>query len=262
MADTDYEFFVESDTTQPFGPISKENLDITRLNFDFTCWLEDQEDATTEPISAVIYPVIGVESNLGKVWQADYPLDGAPGPPPPISDDFPLTVQSVEISEGAKEVNVRVSAGTPGLTYIVSVVVSSATTKRRKQVDALVYVEDPLNPNLVALAAPDITDVSPPLTISGSYVLPLGFAGRIYIENSSGAPITLTLPPTPTEYQRVAPVDINGNAATYPVTVVGATGDLIYGGSSFVMDMNYDDLIFEYDGSHWIILASKYGFLG
>jgi len=260
--DPDYEFVVEPDTTEPFGPVTKENMDVTMLVFDFSCWLENADDATSEPISAVIYPMVGLAdtSSIGS-FRIDYPVD-CPETRTLPPDDYPLTVQSVEITDSATEVNVRVSAGTPGLTYVVSVIVSSASTKRRKQVDALVNVEQPLNPNLLSIATPDPVDAQPPLTISGSYALPMGFVGRIYIENSSGAPISLTLPPTPKEFDRVAPVDINGNAATYPVTVVPSTGDLIYTQPNFVMDVNFDDLIFEYDGQHWIILASRFGFLG
>jgi hypothetical protein len=99
------------------------------------------------------------------------------------------------------------------------------------------------------------------LTISGDYTLPLGFAGRIYVENGSSAPLTITLPVTPTEGQRIAPVDINGNAATYPITYAGAVGDNIYASPTFVSDVNYDDLIFEWVGDHWIVLASRYTFL-
>jgi hypothetical protein len=259
-ADPDYTFYVESDTMDPFGPVFKENLDITRLVYDFTCWLAEEDEGTSEPISAVSYPIVGVESNLGRDWQVDYPL-GSNATPTPISDDYPLSIQSVAIASSATEIEVRVSAGTPGITYVVSVIASSATTKRRKQVDTLVTIEEPLNPNLLAQSAPDITDVSPPLTISGDYTLPLGFAGRIYVENEASLPITITLPVTPTEGQRLAPVDILGNAATYPITYAAATGDTVYTAPSFVSDVNYDDLIFEWVGDHWIVLASRYTFL-
>lgn len=260
--DTDYEFSVESDTTQAFGPVFKENLDITRIIFDFSCWLSDVDDATSEPISAVIYPIIGLESNTTfPPYQVDYPLN-LNTVSPALTDDYPLTVQSVSITHSATEIEVRLSAGTPGLTYVVSVVASAATTKRRKQVDCLVTVEPPLNPNLLSQASPDISDMSPPITISGGdTTLPMGFNGRLYIENQSNAPITITLPVTPVEGQRVAPVDLLGNAQTYPITFIGAAGDNIYSSVSFTSDVNYDDLIFEYVGDHWIILSSRYSFL-
>lgn len=262
MADeNDYVFYVDSGTTQPFGPVSKENLDITRLVFDFTCWLVDADDGTTEPISSVGFPAIGLASQAGyPPWQVDYPFSDNTTPVV-IEDTYPLTIQSVTIAAGATEVEVLVSAGTPGVEYVVSVVASAATTRRRKQVDCLVSVEAPLNPDLLAASTPDPT-AGAPLIVSGDTTLPLGFDGRVYVENGSSAPITITLPITPNQAQRVAPVDINGNANTYPITYAGAPGDNIYSSPTFVSDVNFDDLIFEWTGDHWIVLSSRYTFLG
>lgn len=259
MASNDYKFDVLADTLDPFGPVRKENVDIIRLLFDFHCWLDDAD--VTDPISAVSYPIIGAEAKIPvPPWQHDYPLDNTSVTAAPAEDTYPLSVQSVAISSSASRVEVRLAAGTPGITYVVSVIASSATTKRRKQVDCFVTIDQPVNPNLLAQAAPDVEEVTPPLIVSGDTTLPLGFAGRIYIEAS--APMTLTLPLTPAQGQRIAPVDILGNVATYLVTVAGAPGDNIYGSPTFVMDINYDDLIFEWTGDHWIVLASRYAFLG
>lgn len=260
MPSNDYKFDILADTLEPFGPVHKENLDIIRLLFDFHCWLEDDGDLA-EPIAAVSYPVIGVEPKTPiPPWQNDYPLDNSSVTAPPAEDTYPLSVMSVAISTDASRVEVRLQAGTPGLTYVISVIGSSATTKRRKQVDCFIYVEPPINPSLVSLAAPDITDITPPLIVSGTTTLPLGFEGRIYIENSSGAPFTITLPVTPQQAQRVAPVDILGNAHIYPITFAGAPGDTIYSSPTYVMNANYDDIIFEWVGDHWIVLNNYYSF--
>jgi hypothetical protein len=253
----DYFFSVMSYTVQPFGPITKENLDVTLLTFDFTCWLN-----TGESIGGISQPQIKLE---GKVpippWQNDYPLDNTSVTQPP-GDFYPLTVQSAAIAFSASQVQVRVSAGTPGLNYVVSVVAtSSATQPRRKQVDCLVTIEMPLNPNMVSASAPDMTAVQP-IIVNSSQTLPMGYNGRVYVENTSGAPITVTLPIAPTQLQRVAPVDIYGNAGQYPITYAAAPGDGIYGQPNFISDIAYDDLIFEWVGNDWIILSSKYSFIG
>lgn len=257
--DPDYEFAVQPDTTEPFGPVTKENLDIILLVFDFSCWLENPDDQTSEPIGVASWPVIGINPSLPSgSWQVDYPPGSTPAPP--TSDDYPLTVQSVELTDDATEISVRLAAGTPGMTYVVSVFASAAATKRRKQVDCLLSIERSINPSLVAEIPPPTSIPGPPTVIGGDTTLPVGFDGRVYIE--AAGPVTLTLPATPNVYQRVAPVDINGTAGTYPITVAGAAGDLIYTSPTFVMDIAHDDLIFEFDGDHWIVLASRYGFLG
>jgi hypothetical protein len=253
----DYFFSVMPYTVQPFGPVTKENLDVTLLIFDFSCWLNEGET-----IGALAQPAVKLEGAVPvPPWQNDYPLDDTSVTQPP-PDTYPLMIQSAAIALSATQVQVRVSAGTPGLNYVVSVVAtSSAAQPRRKQVDCLVKIEVPLNPDMVSASAPDIT-ATQPIIVNGSQTIPMGYNGRVYINNTSGAPITVTLPITPTQLQRVAPVDIGGNAATYPITYSGAPGDLIYTVASFVSDISYDDLIFEWTGAHWIILASRYAFLG
>jgi hypothetical protein len=253
----DYFFSVFPNTSLPFGPITKENLDVTLLTFDFTCWLN-----TGETIGALAQPAIKLEGAVPiPPWQNDYPLDNTSVTRPP-ADTYPLMIQSAAIASTATQVQVRVSAGTPGLNYVVSVVVtSSAAQPRRKQVDCLVTIEVPLNPNMVSASAPDIT-ATQPIIVNNSQTLPMGYSGRVYVQNTSGAPITVTLPITPTQLQRIAPVDITGNAGTYPITYAGAAGNLVYTGPSFTTDINFDDLIFEWTGAHWIVLASRYAFLG
>jgi hypothetical protein len=253
----DYFFTVFPNTSLPFGPITKENLDVTLLTFDFTCWLN-----SGEAIGSISFPQVKLEGAVPiPPWQNDYPLDNTSVTQPP-TDIYPLVVQSAAIALNAAQIQVRVSAGTPGLNYVVSVVgTSNAPYPRRKQVDCVVTIEVPLNPNMVSASAPDVTAVEP-IIVNGSQTLPLGYSGRVYVENTSGAPITVTLPIAPTQLQRVAPVDISGNAGIYPITYAAAPGDNIHGFPTFVSDINYDDLIFEWVGNHWIALMSRYGMMG
>lgn len=251
MADgNDYRFDVFPNTTQPFGPVFKENMDIVRLVIDFTCWLEGGE-----VIYAVSTPAVAVEGSPTPPWQNDYPLDNTSVTVVPV-DAYPLTVQSVYFTLNGAQVEIRLSAGTPGLNYVVSVVATSSepVRQRRKQVDCLVTIEQPLNPALVHTAAPDPTAVMP-IIATGNTNLPLDYNGRVYIQNTSGGPITITLPVAPTQLQRVAPVDILGNAGLFPVTIAGALpADKIYTSPSCVMNVNYNDMIFEWEGDHWITI--------
>jgi hypothetical protein len=254
----DYFFSVMPYTVQPFGPVTKENLDVTLLVFDFTCWLN-----AGETIGAIAQPAVQLEGAVPvPPWQNDYPLDNTSVTQPP-ADTYPLMIQSAAITLSASQVQVRVSAGTPGLNYVVSVIATSSEAQpRRKQVDCLVTIEKPLNLNMVAAATPDPSAGGQPIIVNGSTTIPMGYNGRVYVQNTSGAPIIVTLPITPTQLQRVAPVDITGNAGAFPITYQGAPGNTIYAASSFVSDINYDDLIFEWTGAHWIVLASRYAFLG
>jgi hypothetical protein len=255
MVGGDYRFDIFPNTTQPFGPVAKENLDITRLIFDYTCWLNDGEH-----ISSVSQPVVALEGKIPvPPWQNDYPLDNTSVTEPPEEDEYPLTIQSSAITTTATHVEVRISAGTPGLNYVVTVIATSSISNRRKQVDCLVTIERPLNENMMAEATPD-TDENV-IIVGDDATLPMDFTGRVYIENGSGHPITITLPITPKQLQRVAPVDISGNANVYPITFAGAPGDLIYSSPTFTTAVYADDLIFEWVGTHWIILASRYSFL-
>ena len=177
----DYFFSVMSYTVQPFGPITKENLDVTLLIFDFSCWLN-----AGETIGSIAQPAIKLEGAVPvPPWQNDYPLDDTSVTKPP-ADTYPLMIQSAAITTTATQVQVRVSAGTPGLNYVVSVVATSSepTQPRRKQVDCLVTIEVPLNPDMVSASAPDITAVSP-IIVNGSQTLPLGFSGRVYVQNTA-----------------------------------------------------------------------------
>jgi hypothetical protein len=260
-AGTDYYFSPMPDDLQPYGPVGKENLDIIRVVYDLTCWLE--ETSPPEDISLVSYPVILAQPNLQlPQWQTDYPLDNTSATDVPV-DEYPLSVVDVSITGLSNQVQMRLGAGTPQLTYVVSLTVTGSTTRRRKQLDLLVTIEEPLNPGLVRNMDVDPDALTPPLILTGgNATIPQGYAGRVYVENGSNAPMTITLPAAATPLQVISPVDINGNFATYPVTYTAAPGDTIEGAMSYVSDINHDDLRFEWTGSQWIVLINRYGMLG
>jgi len=257
----EYSFTVDDDDDkgQAFGPVSKENIDIARFLIDFSCWLD-----TSETIAEIDYLMTAVQQPPQTLppWQADYPLDTAVPATPP-DDLYPLTLVSQEISTNGLQVILKFSAGTPGLAYVVSFAARTSVSGRRRQVDILLAIDQPLNPAMVSPGdVPAGTSPTAPLVIGGTTALPLGFNGRVYVENASGGPITVTLPPSPTQGQLLSIVDINGNADANPITFKGNVSDLIYGANTFVTDLPYDDIRFEWTGSHWIMLAQHYGFLG
>jgi hypothetical protein len=251
---------VDDDKGKPFGPVNKENLDIARFIYDFSEWLDESE--TVGQIDHVAIATAPPPPPQPP-WQVDYPLDNtsATAPPP---DVYPLTIVDVAIPcmEGLG-VEIKVNAGTPGLTYVLSFAMTGTTSHRRRQVDTLVTIDWPLNPALVTPG-----DVTPtwtvPLIVGGSTALPLGFAGRVYIENDTTAPIQITLPPTPDIGQVVSTLDVFQNAAQYPVTFVGDGVDPINAssGDDFVSAISGDDLNFEWTGSFWALGSNKYLFLG
>ncbi|CAM6053383.1 unnamed protein product [Sphagnum tenellum] len=50
--------------------------------------------------------------------------------------------------------------------------------------------------------------------------------------------------------------DEGGNAGTYPITVLGQTGDIIDGQTSWTIDINYGSLTLVYGSSNWNIVAA------
>lgn len=255
MAGKDWFFTVMADDTAAYGPATKQNLDIIRLVFDFSCWLDN------EGIGATTYPQIKVEPLLPvPPWQNDYPLDNT-SVTEPVEDLYPLMVIAEAVTGLSSKLEIRVGSGTPGATYVVSAIVRGATTMRRKQVDCLVTVETPLNESMVGEV--DITpeELAPPLVVGGSATIPVNYHGRVYIENGTGYPITITLPASPFVLQRIEPVDILGTFGTAPCYFVGAPANLIDGETYFYTDTPHDDLIFEWTGAQWIILTSRFGML-
>jgi len=89
-----------------------------------------------------------------------------------------------------------------------------------------------------------------PITVSGSTVLPIGSAGDVSINNIVGAPIAITLPSTPALGQALKFKDTAGNAGTYAITLLPASGT-IDGNPSYQLMSNYMSVELYWMGTQW-----------
>lgn len=83
-------------------------------------------------------------------------------------------------------------------------------------------------------------------TITGSATLNAG-DNIVYVNNTSGAAMNLTLPPSPADKQLLLIKDIAGNAAAHNITLIGT----IDGQTNPVIGVNYGGGIFNANGSSW-----------
>lgn len=83
-------------------------------------------------------------------------------------------------------------------------------------------------------------------------VLPAGFSGYLWVNNTTAAPLTITLPPGPGNGQRVVVKDAAGNAGTDTITVQGSGGDLIEGVAFLDLVHNYSWLHLVFTGVQWV----------
>jgi hypothetical protein len=89
-----------------------------------------------------------------------------------------------------------------------------------------------------------------PIAIPGSGALPVGSAGDVSIANITAAPITITLPPSPTLGQALKFKDTAGNAGTYTITLVPAAGT-IDGNTNYQLMSNYMSVELYWMGTQW-----------
>jgi len=259
MVDKDYKFTVFPTDLKPFGVVGKENLDVIRLTYDFSCYLE-----SGETVQQVEFPTISVApagTNRSN-WRQDYPIDCCPAGT--TADDlYPLRVVSEAITNVGKSVEIRVNTGTPEFTYALSFVIVASTTRRRKQVDTLIRIEKPLNLTMVGPGDLD-PDVVAPIIINGSTALPMGFDGLVVLQNTSNTSgIVITMPPNPVLGQMLEFIDALGKDQLYPVTFRG-DGDVPIdsdGRLTFVSSINYDALRWKWMGSNWHLMSFRFTFL-
>jgi hypothetical protein len=256
----EYTFMITTDDDKgvPFGPVNKDNMDISRLIIDFTCWLDPSESITTleHLLITADVPV------LTPPWRANYPLDGTTLTPVP-ADLYPLFFYRNNLIQEGRAVVLDMAAGTPGLTYVVSFVAKAGVSLRKREVDTLLVIDRPLNPNMVALGD-SIPTYTYPMFITMTTALPLGFAGRLYVNNLTGAPMTVTLPPSPVLGDVVSVLDYGETATPYPCTFIGAFGSEAFSipGENFISNISGDDLTFEWTGAYWAIGTNLYPIQG
>jgi len=247
----EYYFAVVTDDDKgvPFGPVNKENMDVSRLIVDLTCWLDANETVTVvDNLTTRASPPQTTPS-----WQADYPLGDTSVLV--ATDTYPLSFLRTAVIHEGKAVVLDMGGGTPGLTYAVSFTATAGVSLRRRLVDILLTIDYPLNPDMVA-SAMDSLPITPdfPLIVTAGTILPYGFTGRVYVQNGIGGPITIVLPPNPVLGQSVSFADIGENADIYPVTFVGDASSPYVGspaGTSYVANQRGFDLTFEWTGTFW-----------
>ena len=260
MADKDYNYTVFPSDLKPFGPVGKENLDIIRLSFDFSCYLE-----TSELIQAIEFPTIAVlsaSSTTNNNWRQDFPVE-CEATTEDVEDKYTLTVTSESITGSGKVVQIMLHAGTPRFSYVLSFVAIASATRRRKQVDTIINIEDALNP---AMLSPGQVDplALPPIIITDTTALPMGYDGLVILQNSGNKyDIVVTLPPNPVIGQMLEFIDAYGKDGTYPVTFRG-DGDVPIDGDGrtiFVSSINYDCLRWKWTGANWHLMAMRFDWL-
>lgn len=91
----------------------------------------------------------------------------------------------------------------------------------------------------------------PMIPIDSTTTLTTGFNGFVSVGNTTSAPITVTMPSSPTTSQKITIKDIVGNASLYPITISGGAA-LIEGASTLVLTYNYSWVDLIYTGSKWV----------
>jgi hypothetical protein len=88
------------------------------------------------------------------------------------------------------------------------------------------------------------------ITVNGSVTLPTGKEITVNINNTTGGPITLTLPSPTLPDQTYKFKDVAGNAGTYPITIA-ATAAYIDNASSYLLLSNYMSIELYWTGALW-----------
>jgi hypothetical protein len=89
-----------------------------------------------------------------------------------------------------------------------------------------------------------------PVTVTGSTTLPTAAVLSVNVNNTSGAPITITLPAATVNDQTYMIKDVAGNAATYGITIHPTTGT-IDGKPDFYMYENYQAIELYWAAGLW-----------
>lgn len=254
--DRDYKFVVYPSDLDPYGPVGKENADVIRLTYDFSCYLE-----AGETLQAIEFPKIAQAQSVAGIgnWRSDYPVD-CPTTLAVTEDLYPLKVVSESITNLGKYVEIRLNSGTPDFTYVLSFLILASDTRRRKQIDTLIDIEHAINPMTIGPGDLD-PDIVPPIIVNESTALPIGFNGLVIFQNTSNnSGVIITLPPNPEPGQEVEFIDALGKDEAYPVTFRG-DGDVPIDGDgrvNFVSSINFDCLRFVWMGSNWHLIMNRF----
>lgn len=77
---------------------------------------------------------------------------------------------------------------------------------------------------------------------------------EIILVNSSGGPITITIPGIHITGKRYIVKDRNGTSATNNITIVSSDGDTFDGNPSIVLNNNKQSAMIHSDGTSWFVL--------
>jgi hypothetical protein len=86
----------------------------------------------------------------------------------------------------------------------------------------------------------------PETTVTATKALAAGTIGSVFVNNTSGSGITITLPPNPYDNLVIDAFDVAGTAGAHTITWVGAAGATIGGSSSYLMSVNFAAIKFYY----------------
>jgi len=89
------------------------------------------------------------------------------------------------------------------------------------------------------------------IVVNSTTTLATGFTGFVRVENTTGIPITVTLPASPTPNQVVALKDSAGNSSDDAITIAG-NGNNIDGVATVVLNYNYSFVDLTYTGVQWV----------
>lgn len=227
-----------------FTPVVKQSIDAREVIIDFSRWLDTGESiATLSNFAILANPSVSYPS-----WQTDFPFVTPTTPAP--ADTIPLVIDGATVLSSSRA-SLLIGNGTPGLAYMVSFLVTVAPTQRLKEIDILVSINQPVNSSMISSTTVPAQSVT---VVSATAALVAGTTGSVNVNNTSGAPITITLPPTPVLDQTINAKDVGRNAGTNAITWQGAAGALIDGAATFIWGVSGAADQFKWTGSGWSIL--------
>ena len=126
------------------GHLRKDTAETSRFSVNLSDWLDEGEAIVgLEQLSVIVE-----DADLATAWQADYPFTPTEELVD-IPDTAPLELVAYGLTHGNAQAEILVGGGTPGLTYLVSMLAVGSTSSRKKQVDFNVTVNVLENTDMV-----------------------------------------------------------------------------------------------------------------